>query len=399
MGFNFNISFGQNSLPNYVERDSGGNWFYSILDNLTGTKRKFKSESAKLEMVLSNPALLKPLLVLSDTFSQVRIDKWQNNKEVEQNWLYSYQKQPNQWQSWTDLFWEHRFWLSLGTAYLYVENDVFYYLRPMGLDFTDRQVKSFSELTFSNTSYRQKRNDTFKYKNENGTTQILKFKNLYVFTDMSGGISGNWLKGNNRLDALYQIAKNSDLALQSKGTNLKFSQKFLVSGQHDAKDTSSKPMGDTEKDTIENNILNGRQVNATKSKVDLKHFVDNLAQLKLDEAYESDLIKACNLFDIPKEVIDILSKGSTYENQEKSIGKFINYCQMPKVRQMTDIYETILNEQDLRGSFSHLPFNAVFESEKKTNRKTDIEALKMSAEMGLDAKIVNDKLKEIWELN
>lgn len=72
---------------------------------------------------------------------------------------------------------------------------------------------------------------------------------------------------------------------------------------------------------------------------------------------------------------------------------------MPKVRQMTDIYETILNEQDLRGSFSHLPFNAVFESEKKTNRKTDIEALKMSAEMGLDAKIVNDKLKEIWELN
>jgi hypothetical protein len=129
----------------------------------------------------------------------------------------------------------------------------------------------------------------------------------------------------------------------------------------------------------------------------MQQMVSNLAQLELDDAYESDLIKIANMYDIPKDVIDILSKGSTYENQEKSLGRFINYTQMPKVQQFTDTIELILNEQDLRGHFKHLPFNSVFEVDKINNRKIELESLKIAQELGADSKIITDKLKQIYE--
>jgi len=398
MGFNFNIGYSSNSLPNYFERDSSGNWFYSILDSFNGTKRKgFKSEQNKLDTILSNPAILKVWCFLADTYSQVKIDQYKNDVLVEKDFLYSYKKTPNDWQTWTDLFWEHRFWLAGGNAYLYVEANTWYYLRPSGLDFTTKQINEFSQISFSGKYKKDITSQTFKYKNENGVVQVLKFSNLHIFTDMSGGVSGNWLKGNSRLDALYQIAINSQLALQSKGTNLKYTEKFLVSGQHDVKDTASRPMGDTEKDSIEMSLEKGRKINATKSKVDMQQMVSNIKTLALDEAYESDLIKVANMYGIPKDVIDILAKGSTYENQEKSLGKFINYNEMPKVQQMTDTYEVILDEQDLRGSFKHLPFNSVFEVDKINNRKVELESLQVAVALGLDAKVVETKLKQIYE--
>jgi hypothetical protein len=393
-----NFSIGNAPQVSYVERDSSGNWFYSFLDGLLGNNTKgFKSEQAKLDTILCNPAVLKILCYLADTYSQLKIDKFINDKLVEKDFLYSYQKSPNNWQTWTDLFWEHRFWLASGTAYLYVDSNVWYYLRPTGLNFTSEQIKAYSQISFSDKYKNDLKRKTFKYTNPNGVVNVLKFSNLYIFTDLSGGVSGNWLKGNSRLDALYQIAVNSDLALKSKGTNLKYSQKFLVSGQHDPKDTTSRPMSDTEKDSIEDSLENGRKVNATKSKIDMQQMVSNLAQLKLDEAFESDLVKVANMYGIPKDVIDILAKGSTYENQEKSLGKFINYNEAPKVQQMTDTYENILNEEDLRGSFKHLPFNSVFEVEKIANRKIELESLKIAQELGVDEKIIQTKLKQIYE--
>jgi hypothetical protein len=395
MGFNFNI--GYNSLPNYVERDTSGNFFYSILDAFTRKKKGFKSDSQKLEMVLQNPAVLKVFCFLADTFSQVKIDKYYNDRLEEKDFIYSVQKKPNDWQTWTDLYWEHRFWLASGTAYLYVFKGVYYYLRPHGLEFTQAQIKAFSQISFSSQYKKNLQKGTFKYKNPNGEVDTLTFENLYIFTDMSGGVSGNWLKGNSRLDALYQIAVNSDYALSSKGSNLKYTEKFLVSGQHDPKDTSSKPMGETEKNSIEESLEHGRKVNATKSKVDMQQMVSNIKQLGLDEAWESDLLKVGSLYNLSKDIIAIIAKGSTYDNYDKAILNFIGYFESPKVQQMTDTYEIVLGEQDLRGNFNHLPCYAIQQVEKINNRKTELESLKLAQELGADPKMITDKLKQIYE--
>jgi len=68
---------------------------------------------------------------------------------------------------------------------------------------------------------------------------------------------------------------------------------------------------------------------------------------------------------------------------------------MPKVQQHSDLLEIILQKEDIRGSFKHLPFNAVFEAEKVTNKKIELEALKIASELGFTN--VQDELKRIYD--
>ena len=186
-----------------------------------------------------------------------------------------------------------------------------------------------------------------------------------------------------------------ELAIKSKAVNLEFSGKFFVNGQHDGK-TDTRPMSDDEQKSISDKLLSKLKIFATKSKVDINQLVKNLKDLKLDESYIADLTIIGNMYGLSKDVLDIIAKGSTYENKEKSTGNFVDYTLMPKVVQHTDLYEILFDKQDLRGSFKHLPFNAVFEADKINNKKIEVETLKTAKELGLDEKIVQDKLKEIY---
>lgn len=399
MGY-FSLSWGNNrQLPNYVERDSSGNWYYSILDMFAGKGRsKWKSERAKLDECLSNPAVLKVITFRADLYSQSKIDQWQDNKELLKDFLYSQQKRPNEWQSWIDLRWDISFWRDLGNAYIYKENDVIYCLNPCGIDFTDKQVKKLSQLTFSSYGSNAKRNilnDTFTYINANNDKQTLKLKNLYVLSDLSGGVSGNWYKGNSRLDALHQVVLNSSLSLTAKNRNLFFTTKFLVSGQNDPSDVYKQPMDDSEQKSITKGLLS-KEIVPTPSKVDVKQMVDNLATLKLDDSYIADLSIIGNMYGMTKDVLDIVAKGSTYENKEKSLGAFIDYSMMPKLVQETDLWEIIFEVEDLRGTFKHLPFNAVFEVDRVNNLKVMLENLKLAQELGMDETEIKAKLIDLW---
>lgn len=401
MGY-FSFSWGnQNNLPNHVERDSAGNFFYSIMDLFSSSNKKWKSEKAKLEQCLTNPALLKILLFRADLYSQAKIDRYQDNKEVEKDFLYSQAKKPNDWQSWIDFRWDISFYRDLGTCYIYKEGEVMYCLNPCGIDFTDKQIKKFGQLTFSkygSESRNNMRNDTFIYINSNGEKQSLKLKNLYVLSDLSNNVSGNWLKGNSRLDALYQVVLNSELSLTAKNRNLLFTTKFLVSGQTDESDIYKQPMDDTEQKSVVNGLLN-KNIVVTPSRVDVKQMVDNLNSLKLDDSYIADLTIIGNMYGMTKDVLDIVSKGSTYENKEKSLGAFIDYSLSPKLVQETDLWELIYEVEDLRGTFKHLPFNAVFEVERVNNLKVMLENLKLSQELGMDETEVKQKLANLWERN
>jgi len=397
MAWNFNFSLGRQYAP--IEIDSGTqriNYFHSILDLFT--KGNFKDEQQKLETVLSNPACLKVLTFIADTYSQVKIDEWKGDKLVLKDFLYSVQKTPNDWQTWTDLHWDVSFWRSLGNAYIYKQNDVVYCLNPFGIELTSNQNKKLQQLTFSKYGENSRRNilkGSFKYRNANGENSTLELKNVYVLNDLSGGISGNWFKGNSRLDSLYQVVKNSELALQSKGINLDFSGKFFANGQYNGS-TDTRPMGEDEQKSIQDKLLSKLKVFATKSKVDIKQLVSNLKDLKLDEAYIADLTIIGNMYGLSKDVLDVVAKGSTFENKEKSVGSFVDYTLMPKVVQHTDLYEVLFEKEDLRGSFKHLPFNAVFEADKINNKKVEIETLKIAVELGLDEKLKQSKLKEIY---
>lgn len=389
MAYNFNISFGR-SNPTFAERDKRGNWFYQLL-NGSIFNSGYKSYAEKISEVLSNPAVLKVLTFRADVFSQVRINSFINEKLSEENVLYSLQSKPNYWQSWTDLHWDIEFFRCLGVAYIYKQNDSIYCLNPANIKIDSNTLKLYQRLMFSFNSKKDFKNKTFKYQLPNNTEMVLDLNNLYMLSDLSGTLTNDFFSPPSRLDALCEVVRNSRLALQSKGINLEFTQKYLISGQHNSSDVSSLPMSENEKNGIEQGILGSRTIHATESKIDFTHLVSNLKQLGLDEAYLADLTIIANMYGVDTDVLGISTKKSTYENKEKGIGAFIDYTLMPKVQQLTDLYEQLYELEDLKGSFEHLSFNQVFEAEKVLNQKTELEALKLAQELGVDAEIIKQK--------
>ena len=398
MGFNFNLSFGNNRLPNYVERDSSGNMFYAIKDFFNSESTKgFKDVNHKIKTALNNPAVLKVLTYRADIYSQIKFNEFKNDKLVEYDFLYSEIKQPNPFQSWVDFHYDVSFWRDLGNAYIYKEKDVLYCLNPMFMDIKDSQLKEINQYRFSEYKVKQSKKGTFKARvNDTAEWQILDLEKLFVLSDLSTSVSGNWLEGNSRLDALCQVVKNSELSLTAKNRNLFYTTKFAVSGQHNDKDVYSTPMSDVEQKSITTGLQGSKEIYATKEKIEVNQLVSNIKSLDLDNSYIADLSIIGNMYGLTKDVLDIVIKGSTHENKEKAIGAFIDYSMMPKVQQHSDLYEIIFEKEDVRGSFKHLPFNSVFEAEKIANTKLELENLTIAVELGLDEKIKTDKLKEIY---
>lgn len=388
----FSFQWGNNN-PTQPTVDKSGNWFYSILDSFTKSKG-FKNQEQKLNIVLNNPAALKVLSFIADVGSQVEIIQ-----NEDKDFLTKQAKQPNDWQGWADLHWDVNFWRAMGAAYVYVDNNVFYTLVPSRIEFSAKQKKDFGQLTFSKYGENAQRNikkGRFKYKNENGSTQLLEIKNLHILSDLSNSICGNWLNIPSRIDALYKVVSNSNAALESKGVNLHYTKKFIVSGQNDPKNISKLPMDGDEQKSINELANTKNNLIGVKNPVTATHLVSNISQLKLDDSYISDLTVIANMFGITKDVLAILSKGSTYENYEKAMALYISYTQTPNDIQLTELYERIFDVTDLKPSYAHLSFNSVMEVDKINNQKIELESLKMAQELGMEESEVKNKLKEIY---
>jgi len=396
----FNFTFGRNRLPNFVERNRDGGFFYYIENGFKSLFSKGFSDSEKYEVIKSNLAVLFVFDFISKNYSQMKVNEWQNDKLKEKNILYSIQEKPNQWQSWTDFLYDYAFYYCLGNVYLYKQNNTIYCLNPFGIKLTTKQEKDFSKLSFStygeNTAKNIKKG-TFIYCDGGGNYKYnLELSNLHIISALSNSVSGSWFKANSKLDALYQIVKNTDLTTKAKYINTEFSGKFIVAGQSDPTNISELPLSENEKISIEKSVRGNNQIIPVKSKVAIERFVSDLNNLKLDDSLIADIHIIGMMYGLCKDVIGIALKGSTYENKEKSFGAFIDYTLSPIARQMTDLMETLFEKKDLRANWEDMPFNAVFKAEKVANQKIELESLKIAKELGIDEKLIQKKLEEIY---
>lgn len=394
-----NFSFGRNRLPTYVERDASGGFFYSINNAFKSLFSSGFSDNEKYEVIKNNPAVLFVFDFISKNYSQMKINEWVNDKLKEKNVIYSIQDKPNQWQSWTDFWYDYAFYYCIGNVYLYKQGNTMYCINPFGIKLTSKQEKEFSKLSFSlygeNTAKNIKKG-TFEYSDGSGNKYNLDLSNLHIISDLSNSVSGSWFKANSKLDALYQIIKNTDLTTKAKYINTEFTGKFIVAGQSDPTNISELPMSENEKDSIRKRVRGNEQVIPVKSKVAIERFVSDLNKLKLDDSFIADIHIIGMLYGLSKDVIGIALNGSTYENKEKSFGAFIDYTLSPIARQMTDLLEQLFDKEDLRASWEDMPFNQVFKAEKVANNKIELESLKIAQELGLDKNTIDAKLKEIY---
>lgn len=399
MAFSFNFGYNQ-TRPITVERDSSNNIFYSLFNSSRGVANKI-SDANKLDKVMSNPALLKVVVLDCDIFSMGKINKYNDGKLIEKDFLYSLTPKPNFLQSWTQFNWDYKFWLDIyGKAYLYNpngstslnENTSIQWLNPCKITWNDTYIKKLQTFIFSKKSYGEVMKGTFTYTFENGETKTIRLDELQVFHDLTNAGLANPLDGYSRIDALYKVINNSELTLDAKGINTFLSGRVMVSGTSDLENVSQMPMHENERLDIESKVMSNKNVHAVKSMIDIKRFVDNMANLKLDESFLSDYFIFGAMFNIPKDVLDITAKGSTYENQEKAMARLVEYAEAPKGQKLTDWIESQFDLQDIRMSWEHLSFMQVFEKEKNENYKVKAETLLLLMSAGVALEEINEMI-------
>jgi hypothetical protein len=390
MGWNLNFSVGK--LPSYVERDSSGNFFYSFLDKMLGKNSNSITDTTKY--TLCNPALLIVRKFIADYGSLAKIHAYKNNKLFAEDYIYEIAERPNPNQTWTELIWQYFFYASAENVYLYTQSNVVYLLKKENIDLSSNQLKKYQKLYFSSTNRKNTLKGDFDYKYEDGTKVTLKLENLYIIDCMSG-VSGDWFNGSSVIDSIKGIVDNSTESIESKGRNIFYTKKILVSGnQTDAQRLTSGVMGDKEHQSVTNSLLSNKPIHSVKDNLNINQLVSNLKNLGLDDAFNADFAKLTRMFNIPADLIDLITKSSVFnEGKEKSLGLYVYYTLVPMLQKLTDVLEIIYDQEDLRPSFSHCPFNKVFEKEKQEDIKLQLENLQVAKELGMD---ISQQLKDIY---
>ncbi|MGB0896892.1 MAG: phage portal protein [Flavobacteriaceae bacterium] len=379
-----------------VIRYRNGDIFTTLLNGNANHTRL--TPDVKLKYMLTNPALAKVVNLNCDVFSLAEIKR---KDEKENDPLIALLKNPNYFQSQRQFLWNYRFWIMFGNAYLKPsskrldsEYQQIYWLEPTKLDWGDAH-KKLDKMVMSKSAYNDALNTTIKYKYNDNSKVPIQLKELITYHDLTNGI-GNWYAGFSRIDALWKVLSNSEAALDAKNINLEFSRKFLVSGNYDpSKDLNSlATMQDIEKTDIKNKLRGNEPVHPLKMDANIKRFVDDLAKLQLDDSYNNDLMKIGSMYNIPSDVLEALKEGSTYENQEKSIGRHINYSEMPKA---LDLLEGLcthfgLNVGDYEVTFNNNSFMQVFEKDKAVVNMTNARTLDTLVKNGADANAVAEYL-------
>lgn len=281
-----------------------------------------------------------------------------------------------------------------GNAYLYptfksinLDTNKLFFLNTSKIEWDSGVTDKLDLIPNTNASYNNVLKSEIRYNFNNGTSRTFQLRELIPFIDTI--TTDNWYRGASRIDSLWNILYNVERGLKTKSISLFFAGRFFASGSYDPKKNLEgfNTLSDIERENVENKLMSDHSpVVPVKTQVTIERFVEDLAKLELDGSYESDLIKIGSIYNIPKELLDALKDGATYENQEKALARHVSYSEMPKGM---DLIEGIcryfnLNPDDYEMSWDHLPYMQVFEKDRAEVRFKNAETLERLVSLGAD---------------
>ena len=377
----------------FYERVNGSTSFNSMQDN-----------REKLEVVLRSPAVLSVFKLQCDLFSLSKIGIKDNPDATSP--LLDKLKQPNPFQGGRQWLWDYMFYLMLGNAFMEAasrvitpENNI-YWLNTANLEFDDKLLDKLDKHLFSKKEVDKLEKNTIEYHYRDGNTRKIPLKDVESFTDLTNS-TGNWYAGSSALDALYKVVSNSEAALNAKNINLDFAGKYIVGGDTAADNIYEPTLSKGEKDSIENIVRSGKKVHAVKSQISISRFVDNIAQLELDDSYFADYYVIGKMYGIPREVLEAnLERGSTFDNQEISRASYVEYVLTPKGEDLVEGLKNYFSlSEDLEITWNHLLFmQSVKKNEAEVNN-TRADTIKTLVEAGVTIEGINELLGIEIEIN
>ncbi len=349
--------------------------------------------------MLTNPALAKVVFLNCDVFSLGKIKR----KDDKTDSFIQMLKSPNHFQTLRQFLWSYRYWIMFGNAYLKPNTKIvdnqrlqLYWLNSACIEWDSDALDELDKLVLSNKGLKAIEDITIKYNYNDGTSTQIRLGDIVSFSDLSNN-TGNWYKGASRIDALYKIIANNESGLDAKNINLEFSRKFLLNGNYDPTKNleSFANMQDVEKENIQQKLRGKEPVLPLKTQVEIRRFVEDMAKLELDNAYNEDLMKIGSIYNMPTELLDTLKAVSYNENQEKALSRHISYSEMPKAE---DLLEGLCNYFGVDAelyemTWAHLPFMQEDEKDRAIVNMTNARTLEQMVRMGADRQTAADYLK------
>lgn len=382
----------------FWERNSKGeNWYLPL------EKGQWCSSGTNLEIAQNHPILTPALLFVSKVFSQAKfkVVNTRTGKEVDNHKLLDLLNKPNFYQNRVD-FLEALMFMQIanGSAALYQKKtigfndaDSLYLLDTAKLKFPD----SFKTLLTIKAGREEILNTYVKYEDET-TDLTIRLGDILFFYDMPQGINvSNIYEAKSRLDGLKQTLINTNDSLTAKNIILKSNGKELITGER-----AGFPLDDDEKRDAENMFGNkyglgfGRKRTLiTKATLNWKSLHIALRDLGLDESVKVDGNMIFTALHIPKDILSLEAKKTTYENGKQSM---ISYIQN-EMQSSIDAYCAVFNDTDalgkneiLVGSYDHLPVMQYVNKEKYESEKVRAEALQALVDAGMPEEVALELL-------
>lgn len=382
----------------FFERNIKGDSFYQV--NQYGN---WGCKGTNLAIAENHPILTPALLFISKLFSQGEFyleDK--NTKErIYDHWVLDLLEKPNYYQTGLDFLESLSFiqiaagksvvWLRRTTGM--AQPTAMYLLNPDLIEYPDDFTTPLSRKNDNNSVAKR----TIVY-DRDGQNEIIKIKDLLFFYDLPNGIhTKNMFESRSRLDGLKQTLVNTNDSLLAKNIILKTNGKELITGSKGGQGTF--PLGDAEKQDAEKlfftdyGLGQGRK-RGLLTKADLKWQSLHIAlrDLGLDESVKVDGNLIYTALHIPKDILSLEAKKTTYNNFKESMASYVQNEIQATMNSTASAIQEIIPEKNLKlvGTYENLPIMQFILLEKYEGilkRATALQALRNAGvpdELALD---------------
>ena len=344
---------------------SGNNWYVKNKGGGYGTG----VNATNLDIAQNHPILTPALLFISKLFSQAKfkvVDRV-TGEEIEKHWMLDLLLKPNLYQTQSDFLESLQFIeIAQGKCVGYLKRlpgfgnnkdiDSIYLLNSDLIKFPDNYTSKMS-------SSRQERanDDTVIKYDPMGENLDIKIKDLIFFYDLPNAMKSNFYETSSRLDGLKQTLINTNDSLIAKNIILKTNGKELISG---GSGNEGFPLGEDEKAQAENMLQNDYGLGlfrkrgiVTKANITYQSLHIALRDLGLDESVKVDGNLIYTALHIPKDILSLEAKKTTYNNFKESMVSYIQNEMVASTNAFCEVLSELMADEGLMivGTYDHLP--------------------------------------------
>ena len=382
-------------------RDVAGNNLYLLNKTLWSDYENLSN----LEIAQNHPILTPALLFVSKLFSQAQFGLVSENsdKEKKNHWLIKLLQKPNAYQTQNDFLESLAFMqIAQGKAVVYLKKPIGYTqdkdIESMFILDSDKikWPENYKSPMLTSQSSRVISEQEIVY-DPDGEKLTIKIKDLLFFYDLPNCTSKNFYEAKSRLDGLRQTLINTQDSLIAKNIILKTNGKEIIStGSND-----NFPLAGEDKKQAESLLQdsyglgwNRKRGIVTKANVSWQSAHIALRDLGLDESVKVDGNIIYTALHIPKDIISLEAKKTTYNNFKESMVSYVQNEMQANLNSFIEVIQTLLGDTNykLTGTYEHLPIMQFILKERWEAQKVRAEALTIYLNAGVPSEYALDLL-------